>query len=247
MLNPVPVSGLEVTAHMKKRNAAGRLVNPFALFVKSAEKGLSAIEAYWEASSPRIRVSVFQADARSLSGRLRKQVDAIITSPPYHNAVDYHRRHKLEMFWLGFTENQSERLELLPHYIGRFNVRKRDPLLQRLHELGPLSTRWYEKIRRVAIGRADAFGHYMVSMKDVFGQLAAVLRIDGLAIFVLGNSEWNGSKLPTSDLFVELAGNSFHLLDRLWYPVKNRYMSYSRRNGANIDAEHVLIFRRTAR
>ena len=245
--DPVPVSGLEFTAHMKERDAAGRLVNPFALFFKAAERGLSAIEEYCEASSPMSRVSVFQADARAISRRMRKQVDAIITSPPYHNAVDYYRRHQLEMFWLGFTENHAERLELLPRYIGRSSVRKRDPLLQQLDELGPLSTRWHEKIREVSSERADAFGHYMTSMKDVFGQLAAVLRTDGLAIFVLGHSKWNGSKLPTSDLFVELAGGSFHLVDRLWYPVKNRYMSYGRHNGADIDAEHVLVFQRTTR
>jgi hypothetical protein len=32
-----------------------------------------------------------------------------------------------------------------------------------------------------------------------------------------------------------------------WYPVKNRHMSYGRRNGANIDREYVLVFRRTDR
>ena len=136
---------------------------------------------------------------------------------------------------------------LLPHYIGRTSVQARDPMLQRLDELGPLSTQWHNKIREVSGKRAKAFGHYMVSMKNVFSQLAPVVRTGGLAIFVLGHSRWNGSELPTSELFVESAGDSFRLVDRLWYPIKNRYMSYGRRNKADINAEHVLVFRRTDR
>ena len=243
--DPIPVSGLEVTAYMKKLDAEGRLINPFDLFLKATERGIAAVKAYWEASTPMSRVSVFQADATSLSSRLRNQVDAVITSPPYHNAVDYYRRHQLEMFWLGLTQTHEERLELLPTYIGRSSVRRRDPLLQRQDELERLSTHWHEQIRAVSAGRADAFIHYMLSMKDVFNQLAAVVRTGGPVVFVLGHSKWNGSKLPTSDLFMEIAGDSFRLENKLWYPIKNRYMSYGRRNGADINEEYVLVFRKT--
>ena len=240
--DPVPVSGLEVTAHMKRLDGKGRIINPFHLFSKATEKGLCDIEAYWKASAPTTQISVLQADATLLSSRLRKKVDAVITSPPYHNAVDYYRRHQLEMFWLGLTKTHPDRLELLPSYIGRSRVRTRDPLLQRLSELGPQSIWWHEKIRMISRERADAFAHYMISMKDVFDELAKVIRIGGLAIFVVGHSEWNGSKLPTSDLFPEMAEESFCLVDKLWYPIKNRYMSYGRRNGADINQEYVLVF-----
>lgn len=242
--DPIPVSGLEVTAHMKSLDSAGRMINPFHLFFRAVERGLSDVKAYWEASNSSSQITVLQADAKTLRSRIKKQIDAIITSPPYHNAVDYYRRHQLEMFWLGLTKTQAERLELLPRYIGRSGVRRRDPLLQRQKELGPLSTYWHKRIRAVSDRRADAFIHYMLSMKDVFNQLVAVLRTGGYAIFVLGHSEWNGSKLPTSDLFLELAGDSFRLVDKLWYPIKNRYMSYDRRNGASIDEEHVIVLQK---
>ena len=232
---------------MKQLDAAGRVVNPFELFTKAVERGLSAVEAYWTASTPTPRISVFQADATRLSSRLRKQVDAVVTSPPYHNAVDYYRRHQLEMFWLGFAETHAERLELLPKYIGRSRVRKQNPVLQRQDELGRLSAHWHNKIRAVSDNRADAFVHYMISIKDVFHQISAVVRAGGPVIFVLGHSEWNGSKLPTSDLFVEMAGDSFRLAKKFWYPVKNRYMSYDRRNGADINEEYILVFYRSRR
>ena len=245
--DPIPVSGLEVTSYMKKLDEAGRLVNPFALFKNATVKGLDAVDAYVSASARSARIEVIDSDATTMSRKLRRQVDAVITSPPYHNAVDYYRRHKLEMFWLRFTETQQERLDLLPKYIGRYNVGRRDATLQRCSELGRLCHTWEERIRQVSVQRADAFVHYMVSMNDVFGQLAKVVRVGGLVVFVIGNSKWNGSELPTSELFMEITAGSFDLIDKLWYPVKNRYMSYERRNGANIAEEFVLVLRRSNR
>ena len=58
---------------------------------------------------------------------------------------------------------------------------------------------------------------------------------------VVGNGKWNGEEIPTVDLFDELSGPNFQFTDCFWYPIKNRYMSYSRRNGASIDKEHVLV------
>ena len=242
--DPIPVSGLEVTNHMKQLDASGRLINPPQMFVKATETALSAVESYCTSIARRSRISVVQADATSLKARLRRRVDAVITSPPYHNAVDYYRRHKLEMFWLRFTMTQEDRLDLLPKYIGRPSVRQRDPLLQRRNELGLLSGKWYEKIKAVSSKRADAFVHYMLSMKDTFSQLAEVVHSGAPVAVVLGNSAWNGQELPTGELFLEIAGDSFRLEKKLWYPVKNRYMSYGRRNGADINQEYVLVFRR---
>jgi hypothetical protein len=61
---------------------------------------------------------------------------------------------------------------------------------------------------------------------------------------VVGHSTWNGQEIPTAELFEELAA-PLNLEEVLHYPVKNRYMSYSRRNNANIDREYVLILRKS--
>ena len=244
--DPVPVSGLEVTSHMKRLDEEGRYINPIDVFSKAVARAICAMEEFWEACSPSSRVSVFHADARNLTSRMKTKVDAVITSPPYHNAVDYYRRHQLEMYWLGLAETPAERLNLRPKYIGSPNVRKKDPALLRRKELGPLACIWHDQIQSVSEKRADNFLHYVVSIKDVFRQLSCVVRGGGPIVFVVGHSEWNGSEIPTSDLFIELAGNSFCLEDKFWYPVKNRYMSYGRRNGADINEEYVLVFRRNS-
>ena len=133
--DPVPVSGLEVTSHMRRLDATGRLIDPIDIFARAIEKGLCAVEEYWEVCKSSSQISVIHSDARALSTKIRKPVDAVITSPPYHNAVDYYRRHQLEMFWLGLTADRTNRLDLLGKYVGRHSVKRKDPILNRSGEL----------------------------------------------------------------------------------------------------------------
>ena len=245
--DPVPVSGLEVTAHMRAKEEAGRLVNPFALFERATLKGLDAMEAYSLATTSKTQVSVLKCDVGSLASRVRRPVHTVITSPPYLNAVDYYRRHQLEMYWLGFTKNHSERLKIRRQYIGRPNIGVRDPVIQRSKELGRISMYWYQKMVRKSQQRATAFLHYIISMKDAVSNIASTVSTGGTVIFVMGHSNWDGHELPTSDMLLEMCDTNFDVIERLWYPLRNRYMSFSRHNKASIGEEHVLILMRRAK
>lgn len=243
--DPVPVSGLEVTAHMLERNRRGRIIDPFALWETAATRAIRDMASFRGSVNSAAKVTAFQADATNLSRRLRLAVDAVITSPPYHGAVDYYRRHQLEMYWLGLTKNHDERLALLQRYIGRTKVAARHPFLRSVDPLPPRERRIEARMREVSPRRADAFRHYCLAMRQTFEELAKVLRPGAPALFVVGHSTWKVAPLNTSDLFPELAQRHFTLTNVLDYPVKNRYMSYSRHNGASIDKEYVLVMRRT--
>ncbi len=243
--DPVPVSGLEVTAHMKRLEEQGRLINPFALFSKAMTKALDAAEGLYKATVKSVSTRVMLGDAVHLGDHISRVVDAVITSPPYHGAVDYYRRHKLEMFWLGLTTNHQQRLQLLDKYIGRPQVPQRDSLLKSAVLRNTLAKEWESRIREVSAKRADSFRHYILAMTRVFEGLSQLLKHGSPAVFVVGHSSWNSAEIPTSTLFEELAGDWFHLENLLSYPVKNRYMSYTRHNGADILTEYVLVLRRS--
>src|SRR5258708_2763495 len=116
--DPVPVSGLEVTSHMKARDAKGRVIDPFLLFETKIRSALQATREFGLLSDPDCTPTVFQSSATDMGATLGPcSIDVTITSPPYHSAVDYYRRHQLEMFWLRLVDNQQERLTLLPQYI----------------------------------------------------------------------------------------------------------------------------------
>jgi DNA methylase len=244
--DPVPVSGLEVTSYMKRRDSEGRLVDPFDLLRRGVERNVKAMGAYVAALvAPRPTIAVYQADAIKTSSHVNPgRVSAVITSPPYHGAVDYYRRHQLEMFWLGFTRTQADRLALLDQYIGRVRVPNRDPLLASRGSAAPPPLAVESEMRKVNFARANGLRHYQLSMHQVFLELAKVLSPGSPAVFVVGHSRWGKSDLNTSDLFAELAEPHFMLEDVLSYEVQNRYMSYSRHNGASIDREFVLVLKR---
>jgi hypothetical protein len=244
--DPIPVSGLEVTSHMKRLDAEGRRIDPFELFERAAARAIVAIASMNEAASGGVRAATVLADATRLPSAIRRRdIAAVITSPPYHGAVDYYRRHQLEMFWLGLVADQRQRLELLQQYIGRTKVAARHPLVRADVELPDTEAALEAQMRAVDASRADAFRHYCVAMGRVFGQLGKTLRPHAPAMFVVGHSVWRDTALNISDLFAELSRPYFKLEEVLDYPVKNRYMSYARRNGASIDHEYVLVFRRT--
>jgi tRNA G10 N-methylase Trm11 len=243
--DPVPVSGLEVTRHMRQKDREGRIVNPYQIFGRIVERNLSALDEFCAQSSPKVFSQFFQADATEFTEHFVVNADAVITSPPYHSAVDYYRRHTLEMYWLRHTKDHARRLDLLPRYIGRSRVRVGHNFVSENELMTRQVRAWERKLRGECETRANAFKHYVVAMQKTFEQIAGVLVRSAPAIFVVGHSRWGHESISTSKLFTEIASPWFDLKERYWYPIKNRYMSYSRHNGANIDREHVLVFKRT--
>jgi hypothetical protein len=244
--DPVPVSGLEVTKVMLEKEEAGRSVEVASLFRRRLSRALTDMETFHEARETGVSCRVFRADAATLHAHLAPKVDAAITSPPYHGAVDYYRRHKLEMFWLGMTEDQTARLALLEHYLGRPKVPQRHPYVGGASLELPGVAMVEKGMRRVSGERADAFKHYAVGMSRAIAGVARRTKPGAPFILVVGHSTWNGGSIDTSALMEELAKPHFALTDRYWYPVKNRYMSYERKNGANIDREYVLVLERSS-
>jgi 16S rRNA G966 N2-methylase RsmD len=243
--DPVPVSGLEVTKHMRALDRAGRVVNPYRLFELEIDKACVAFDELWETAAANAHCRAFQCDARDMTKRLRaRKVDVAITSPPYHGAVDYYRRHTLEAYWMGFAITPEDRLRLLPKYIGRAKVPMSHEYANTVVLAGTHVGEWERKIRSVDAQRADAFRHYALSMQAALSQLAEVLPPGAPAVLVVGNSRWRGEEMDTSQLLFDVCKGRFRLLERCWYSLKNRYMSYARHNGANIDREHVLVLER---
>lgn len=243
--DPVPVSGLEVTAHMRRLELEGRIVDPFALLRRAIRRALVAVEDWAAALGDRAAPAVLEGDATGDVAGLPAKLDAVITSPPYHNAVDYYRRHQLEMYWMGLTQNHQARLELLPHYIGRPRIPAHHPLLREAWPDDGLAAEWERDIAAVSSQRAQDFRHYLLAMSRAMRRLAQRMTAGTPAVMVIGQSAWNGGQIPAVALFEELARPWFISDETLWYPVRNRYMSYSRRNGANIDREHVVVLRRS--
>jgi hypothetical protein len=242
--DPVPVSGLEYTSHMRRRDAEGRVVNSFSLLRTALARALRAVSDYARDIPQGLpEPAVRRGSAMNIDQAVDAPVDAVITSPPYQNAVDYYRRHQLESFWLGHVQTQSERERAIPDYIGRPHIAQKDPVFKLEWKPRGMVAKWENRIAAEAPGRASDFRHYCISMGTFFDRLANVLEEGSPVVMVVGHSSWKGVEIPTAALLAELA-NGFTLSEVLHYPVKNRYMSYARHNKASIDKEYVLVFRK---
>ena len=241
--DPVPVSGLEVTRHMLDKEKAGRAIDPYRLFVKALDR---IAEATWRFAATRDATATAQAaisDARDLSAEEAGTADAVVTSPPYLTAVDYYRRHTLEMYWLDLTTTVEDRLEIMPRYIGRDRIGLKhlpDPDQARANDV---AARWLATFDAKP-ERERAFRHYCDGMARAFARMADLVKPGGKVVVVAGDVTFCGRKVSMVPLMTDLVDPRLQMADHLWYAIKNRYMSYARKNEADIAADHVIVFER---
>ncbi len=235
--DPAPVSGLEYTSRMRRLDAQGRVINPYAVYRRKLLALVRDSEDFAQRRQPGCEHRVYHRDAAE-SWRLPSEISLITCSPPYLNAVEYSRRHKLEMAWLGLINGRKEFVKLSGRYIGR-----RTGGSQAI-EQQPCTDTLLESLRRELIQRdyrrARAFLAYCVKMSAVFKSAEASLVTGGLCAVVIGRNRVCDLTIPMDELLPRLAG-SLHHVKTSNYSLRDRYMSYERRNGADIGTEYIVI------
>jgi DNA methylase len=241
--DPIPVSGLEVTKHIRTKRANGHFPNVKEEYLAGLSRAVEDIAAYSELFGRVRRPDVRSGDSTKLLQRTKLRFDAIITSPPYLSAVDYYRRHTLEMFWLDRKMTPDKRLVLRREYIGQY-VATRDNALAGVL-LSDDTQRMHATIHNISPPRARAFQKYFQSMRMFMAAAAQRLTPSGTLTLVVGDGTSGGVPVPTSALLAAEAPAGLNLTKTFAYPLKNRYMTYARRNNADIKLEKILVFRRS--
>ena len=242
--DPVPVSGLEVTRHIKEKRKNGFFPDVRRQYGNVLSRTVASIEDYSRQLESRAFVPVAaNSDAERFLRRTRKVYDSLMTSPPYLTAVDYYRRHTLEMFWHDPKMDQAERMRSKRLYIGQYQVTASMTDLAETIELNPRTERLALKIEDRDEQRARAFRHYFSSMKKIFSAASYRVKKGGRIVVVIGNGRVGGEVIPTGRLLAEEFSGFATLKQIITYPLRNRYMTYRRRNQANIEQEQILLFR----
>jgi DNA modification methylase len=250
--DPIPVSGLEYTKEMKRRDEEGRYIDPFDFFEQRAEREIKGMNQLWKSlgNSPKNSAIVSCGNVQSLAAEIRRirdqynvqdAIDAVITSPPYCSAVDYHTRHKLEAYWLRQAQDQDEYLQWYHHYIGRRRILLKDRDNYTPFDINELDN-LISILRNGREKRARAMHNYFASLETSLGQIAQVLRPGGTFVMFIGNSITGNHEINSHSFAKELAARYFEYEIEFSYEIRNRYMRYTRHNGADIDTEWVMIF-----
>ena len=97
--------------------AKPRGLRPGEVLDRCARKVWEALKAHevWSQLRHDRRCDVLLGDARELAPDAIGAVHAVVTSPPYANAFDYHLYHRHRMFWLGYDPLGVRSLEIGSH------------------------------------------------------------------------------------------------------------------------------------
>jgi hypothetical protein len=177
-------------------------------------------------------------------------VDMVLTSPPYLNAIDYMRAHRLSLVWMGWSV--AELREVRATMIGAESKADVVPAHERPPSLESAVSSYVDLSPR----NKAIVTRYLLDMRRTMAEIARVLKPNGRVVVVLGDCRRNGVPVHGGRLVAGVASQC-HLRLRA---TKRRQILRSRRylpppmpTGANgsitnrIGHETVLEFSKESR
>jgi hypothetical protein len=192
---------------------------------------------------PKGRAKVENGDARSLGSVKKNSIDVVMTSPPYLNAIDYMRGHRLSLVWLGYKI--SDLRTIRSDSIGAERGSKLNDQLTEIDAIQK-SMGLTEKLpsrHRLMVSR------YARDIRGMMSEVARVLRPDGRAILVVGNSCLKNVFINNAGGIAEAASQvGLRLVSRTErkLPDSKRYLPMPRKRtaalGGRMRTETILTF-----
>jgi len=228
---------------------AGWAPTPIQYFEAALDRNLKEIKSLSEhVNAYDNYVKVFQGDAKETSAILKqngvKEVDFIITSPPYINAQDYFRSYKLELWWSGLAT---------PEEVGRLNKQAigTESVSGYNYNISPKSdyrclNTILNKIWKIDKKKSYVVYNYFEDMKQVLNQSYNVLKNNGHFCLITGCNTICGIHIPTYKIITQIAeNNGFKLMELGRDEIKNRSLPPDRNhNGGVIKEEWITVFRK---
>lgn len=120
-------------------------------------------------------------------------IDMIITSPPYVTSYEYADLHQLSSLWLGYVDDYRELREgTIGSLHHDYNFNKE---LKRLNCTGlKIVTQLLDQHK----SKARSVAKYFLDMQRVAKKAFSILNSDGIALFVIGNTEYKTVRIDNA-------------------------------------------------
>lgn len=186
---------------------------------------------------------VMRRDARTDNPNFRSRFDLIVTSPPYLNAIDYLRGHRLALIWFGHTIPDLRALRA-----GSIGSERRahSPATTAATVTLAKILRDSPRPERIPAGMITRYAHDLASVAE---NIEAWLKPGGTAVLVVGDSTLHGNRIPNAAITSDcLAATGLTHLDTVTrtIPANRRYLPANDRAGAKLTkrmkTESVITF-----
>jgi hypothetical protein len=161
----------------------------FDMLEREIQKTLQKLSEYQTLRPQKVRSTV-KAGVDVLEEELKKPVNILITSPPYLQAQEYIRSTKLELFWLGYTEDfiQSLSKKEIPY--------RKVPAIEVLSETYHSYRDSIEENHLLGL-----YDNYFFAVLSTLERLSAKVS-DYMFVFV-GPAKIRGQKIPIHEIVVQ--------------------------------------------
>jgi tRNA G10 N-methylase Trm11 len=178
-------------------------------------------------------VHVRRGDARRLHRVKDSSVDAVVTSPPYLNAIDYLRGHRLSLVWLGHTLSS-----LRPVRAGSIGTE-----ISKNADAGAVKTlvKNAGALRNLPDRELGMVHRYAADIQVMMQEVARTLKPGGKAVLVVGNSRLKNVSISNAEInkaAAQQAGLRHRHTSERELPANSRYLPIPKKN-----AEKTLSFR----
>jgi SAM-dependent methyltransferase len=205
------------TAHSRPhRTRISNEYDVFEGFVQAA--GWIAKLAADEASE--YRPQIRRSDARHLGFIRPASIDLVVTSPPYLNAIDYLRGHRMSLVWFGWTIPDLRTLRGTTVGAERGLAKLSDPLRGLARAGTPLLDELNRRQRRLVY-------RFTKDAHDFCRAVARVVKPGGTLVLVVADSRLGGIPIANSRICVAAARHhGFSVVNRQvrQIPARHRYL-----------------------
>lgn len=227
------------TSHSRPHRVADD--NDFDVYQGFARSAADLAKLF-EKQPPKDGATILLGDARSLDATEDGLADAVITSPPYLNAISYLRGHRLSLVWLGHKAGESFRLNGSGATEEPVGSPAREVLERMLREMGETD--------RLPPSEQRMVKRYAADLQAMVRETVRVLKPGGKAIYVIGDSCLRGVQVSNSAALRIAALGAGLELDREYrreIPPNRRYLPPPTHPGGSplekrMRWEHVLVF-----
>ena len=134
-------------------------------------------------------------NAKTMTSLPDEHADLVITSPPYFNAIDYIRGHRLALVWLGYRASQLRRIRSLS--VGS----EQGISEQQLHSIGLTNIVIPSDVGEPTQSRLRK---YVFDMAKIMNEIRRILKPSARAVMVVASSNIRGHEIDNPKMITDI-------------------------------------------